>query len=155
MEFGGRKGFGGGAGVSRGRSVSEETASVTGQVTAAVEEDDSPSSDRAIGDMESSRSPDNDTGTQLSTKGQNSQTSGPSAGGSVILPLTVVGEERETWEKKVDFLLSVIGFAVDLANVWRFPYLCYKNGGGKLLIFFVSDLISSSFLFLFLLLLLM
>lgn len=38
--------------------------------------------------------------------------------------------KRDIWGNKLEFLLAVIGFAVDLGNVWRFPYICYKNGGG-------------------------
>lgn len=37
----------------------------------------------------------------------------------------------DNWSKKSDYLLAAIGYSVDLANVWRFPYLAYKNGGGR------------------------
>ena len=54
-------------------------------------------------------------------------------------------KDREQWSNKIEYMLSVIGYVVDLGNCVRFPYVTYKNGGGAFLVpyfFFLLLLVS-------------
>ena len=48
-----------------------------------------------------------------------------------------VMKERSNFSSRIGFVLAAAGSAVGLGNIWRFPYLAAKYGGGIFLLVYI------------------
>ena len=49
--------------------------------------------------------------------------------------------ERETFQSRLGFLLLSAGCAIGIGNVWRFPYITGKYGGGVFVLLYIFFLV--------------
>ena len=49
-------------------------------------------------------------------------------------------ENKSVWNSNITFILAMIGSAVGLGNIWRFPNVLYSNGGGSFMIPYIVSL---------------
>ncbi|MCT1364816.1 MULTISPECIES: sodium-dependent transporter [unclassified Microbacterium] len=66
------------------------------------------------------------------------------------MPRPTQTPQREAFGSRNVFILSAIGSAVGLGNIWRFPYVAYEGGGGAFLIPYLCALLTAGIPLLFL-----
>ena len=54
-------------------------------------------------------------------------------------------KERSSFTSRLGFVLAAAGSAVGLGNLWRFPYLAAKYGGGTFLLVYIILAITFGF----------
>ena len=52
----------------------------------------------------------------------------------------MTNSKRSEWDSNIAFILAMIGSAVGLGNIWRFPNVLYSNGGGSFMIPYLVSL---------------
>ena len=58
-----------------------------------------------------------------------------------------MSQEREQWGSRWGFVIAAIGSAIGLGNIWRYPYVAYKSGGGAFLIPYLFAIITTGISF--------
>ena len=54
-------------------------------------------------------------------------------------------KERSSFTNRIGFVLAAAGSAVGLGNLWRFPYLAAKYGGGIFLLVYIALAVTFGF----------
>ena len=52
-----------------------------------------------------------------------------------------MSKEHNEWSSNLSFILAMIGSAVGLGNIWRYPYVLYSNGGGAFYIPYLTAIL--------------
>ncbi|WP_297599330.1 sodium-dependent transporter [uncultured Cetobacterium sp.] len=56
-----------------------------------------------------------------------------------------MSNERGKWGSSIGFVLAAAGSAIGLGNLWKFPYLAGKNGGGAFVLVYLSLIVILGF----------
>ena len=57
-------------------------------------------------------------------------------------------QKKNSFRGSIGFVLAAAGSAVGVGNIWRFPYLCAKDGGGLFLIIYLVLVLTFGFVLL-------